>query len=92
MGRDLWVCRAQLLLQQGTHSRGPQATSRQLLEISKEETPQSQGSLSQRSAMCTTDVQREPPMFQFVPTAFFLALGTALLSPFVYLCTAMGPS
>lgn len=55
----------------GTQSRGPRATSTQLLEISTEDTPQSLGSLCQCSAICTTDVQGEPPVFQFVPTASF---------------------
>lgn len=73
--RDLWVHQAQPLFQQGTQSRGPRATSTQLLEISMEDTPQSLGSLCQCSAICTTDVQGEPPVFQFVPTASCPGIG-----------------
>jgi len=44
-GRDLWVHLAQSCPSRDTQNRGPRTTSRQLLEISKEETPQLLGNM-----------------------------------------------
>jgi len=57
-------------LRKGTYNRVTRATSRQLLKISKEETPQPTAMLSYpHITEVLPGVQMEPPVFQFVRTA-----------------------
>lgn len=95
VGRVLWVHLVQPLFKQGSQKRKPRPTTRQLLELSKEETLHPPGSLCQQTITYRAQKQSwysEGPSYIPVCTLCLVSAldtrdrGSILFAPFFHVC------